>query len=142
MLDETNELPIIIDIILIPDFSLMAFTSAIEPLRSANRLSGKKLYDWRVVSVDGSSVISSNGVEIVPSGAQDIIQKPKLIFVVSGYGVQFYNNNKLIKNILSNNFSNVQLFDIVKLFDSTSSVKSIKSSKFVENGVSFRGLDV
>ena len=41
MLDETNELPTIIDIILIPDFSLMAFTSAIEPLRSANRLSGK-----------------------------------------------------------------------------------------------------
>ena len=95
MLDETNELPTIIDIILIPDFSLMAFTSAIEPLRSANRLSGKKLYDWRVVSVDGSSVISSNGVEIVPSGALDIIQKPKLIFVVSGYGVQFYNNDKL-----------------------------------------------
>ena len=95
MLDETNELPTIIDIILIPDFSLMAFTSAIEPLRSANRLSGKTLYDWRVVSVDGSSVISSNGVEIVPSGALDIIQKPKLIFVISGYGVQFYNNEKL-----------------------------------------------
>ena len=55
---------------------------------------------------------------------------------------QTNNNDKLIKNILSNNFSNVQLFDIVKLFDSTSSVKSIKSSKFVENGVSFRGLDV
>ena len=96
MLDETNELPTIIDIILIPDFSLMAFTSAIEPLRSANRLSGKKLYDWRVVSVDGSSVVSSNGVEIVPSGALDIIQKPKLIFVVSGYGVQFYTDSSVV----------------------------------------------
>ena len=95
MLDKIHNLPTIIDIILIPDFSLMAFSSAIEPLRLANRLADRKLYDWRVVSVDGNSVVSSNGVEIVPSGGLNIIQKPKLIFVISGYGVQFYNNEKL-----------------------------------------------
>ncbi len=95
MLDEAHNLPTTVDIILIPDFSLMAFSSAIEPLRLANRLADRKLYDWRVVSVDGSSVVSSNGVEIVPSGGLNIIQKPKLIFVISGYGVQFYNNDKL-----------------------------------------------
>ena len=95
MLDKIHNLPTIIDIILIPDFSLMAFSSAIEPLRLANRLADRKLYDWRVVSVDGNSVVSSNGVEIVPSGGLNIIQKPKLIFVISGYGVQFYNNDKL-----------------------------------------------
>ena len=93
MLDKIHNLPTIIDIILIPDFSLMAFSSAIEPLRLANRLADRKLYDWRVVSVDGNSVVSSNGVEIVPSGGLTIIQKPKLIFVISGYGVQFYNND-------------------------------------------------
>ena len=51
MLDKIHNLPTIIDIILIPDFSLMAFSSAIEPLRLANRLADRKLYDWRVVSV-------------------------------------------------------------------------------------------
>ena len=45
MLDKAHNLPTIIDIILIPDFSLMAFSSAIEPLRLANRLAGRKLYD-------------------------------------------------------------------------------------------------
>ena len=81
MLDKIHNLPTIIDIILIPDYSLMAFSSAIEPLRLANRLADRKLYDWRVVSVDGNSVVSSNGVEIVPSGGLNVIQKPKLIFV-------------------------------------------------------------
>ena len=52
MLDKIHNLPTIIDIILIPDFSLMAFSSAIEPLRLANRLADRKLYDWRVSPLD------------------------------------------------------------------------------------------
>ena len=39
--------------VIIPRFSMMAFASAIEPLRIANRLSGRDLYRWQVVSVDG-----------------------------------------------------------------------------------------
>jgi transcriptional regulator GlxA family with amidase domain len=50
--------------LMIPDFSMMAFTSAIEPLRIANRLSGKRLYDWRLVSRDGGPVAASNGIAI------------------------------------------------------------------------------
>ena len=50
--------------LLIPDFSLIAFTSAIEPLRIANRLSGKRLYDWPLVSRDGAPVTASSGVVI------------------------------------------------------------------------------
>ena len=50
--------------LLVPDFSMIAFTSAIEPLRIANRLSGKRLYDWRLVSRDGGPVAASNGIAI------------------------------------------------------------------------------
>src|SRR3546814_860116 len=31
--------------LLLPQFSMLAFSSAVEPLRAANRLSGKTLYD-------------------------------------------------------------------------------------------------
>jgi AraC family transcriptional regulator, glycine betaine-responsive activator len=50
--------------LLIPNFSMMAFTSAIEPLRIANRLSGKRLYGWRLISRDGGPVPASNGIAI------------------------------------------------------------------------------
>jgi transcriptional regulator GlxA family with amidase domain len=48
--------------VIIPRFSMMAFASAIEPLRIANRLSGRDLYRWQVVSVAGGPVRASNGV--------------------------------------------------------------------------------
>jgi transcriptional regulator GlxA family with amidase domain len=50
--------------LLIPDFSMIAFTSAIEPLRIANGLSVKRLYEWRLVSRDGGPVPASNGIAI------------------------------------------------------------------------------
>jgi transcriptional regulator GlxA family with amidase domain len=50
--------------LLIPDFSMIAFTSAIEPLRIANRLAGRQLYAWRLVSRDGGPVPASNGIAI------------------------------------------------------------------------------
>ena len=51
-----------IGFLLIPDFSMIAFTSAIEPLRMANRLSGQAIYEWSVVSLSGEPVHASNGL--------------------------------------------------------------------------------
>ena len=35
-------------LVLVPDFSMIAFTSLIEPLRLANRVSHQQLYDWKI----------------------------------------------------------------------------------------------
>jgi len=55
--------------LLLPDFSMMAFTSSVEPLRAANRVSGETLYAWETFTVDGGPVSASNGVVIEPHGS-------------------------------------------------------------------------
>ena len=45
-------------------FSMLSLSSGIEPLREANRLSGKPLYEWSVYAVEGQSSRSSCGIEI------------------------------------------------------------------------------
>ncbi|MEP6608494.1 MAG: GlxA family transcriptional regulator [Burkholderiaceae bacterium] len=50
--------------LLFPEFPMMAFASAIEPLRAANRLTGKQLFEWRLFSRDGRPVHASNGIDI------------------------------------------------------------------------------
>ena len=52
--------------LLVPDFSMLAFTAAIEPLRAANELSGGGLFRWVVASSDGQPVVCSNGMKITP----------------------------------------------------------------------------
>jgi len=56
--------PYVVGFYLVPEFPMMAFAAAIEPLRSANRLRREKLFDWRLYSRDGAPVRASNGVDI------------------------------------------------------------------------------
>lgn len=57
---------------LCPSFTLLAFASAVEPLRIANQLSQKPLYQWSTVSSDGRPVTSSCGIAVqVDHVAQD-----------------------------------------------------------------------
>ena len=73
----------------------MAFTSAIEPLRLANRVAEKELYRWRIISLDGNSVEASNGAEILIKQSAATIENVKIIFVVSGVNVQMYEDERL-----------------------------------------------
>ena len=88
MFDSPGDSPLLIDFLLIPDFSMMAFTSAVEPLRAANRLSERELYQWRLISRDGSPVYASNRIAVVPSAAVNEIARSRVMFVVSGVDVQ------------------------------------------------------
>ena len=51
-----SSLPQRIGIFIVPQFAMMGFSSAIEPLRSANRMSGRELYSWHILSTDGKPV--------------------------------------------------------------------------------------
>lgn len=50
--------------LLLPDFALMSYASAAEPLRAANRLAGRELYTWRNISLHGETATASNGASI------------------------------------------------------------------------------
>ena len=50
----------------VPSYSMIAFTSAVEPLRMANRDAGRELYRWSVYSIDGLPEKSSSGLEVTP----------------------------------------------------------------------------
>ncbi len=53
-----------VDLLLFDDFSGLCLANTVEPMRAANQLSGRKLYEWRFVSVDGAPAISSSGMTV------------------------------------------------------------------------------
>ncbi|WP_158090295.1 GlxA family transcriptional regulator [Kiloniella majae] len=50
--------------LLLPNYSLLALSSAVEVLRAANRLSRSEIYSWQLVSADGGSYPSSGGLAL------------------------------------------------------------------------------
>ncbi|WP_306117803.1 MULTISPECIES: GlxA family transcriptional regulator [unclassified Roseitalea] len=55
--------------LLAPNFTMVAFSAAIEALRLANRVAGFRAYDWRLVSETGEPARASNGVLVAVDGA-------------------------------------------------------------------------
>lgn len=70
--------------ILVEDFSHLAFSCAIEPLRIANLLSGEDLYRWSFISANGRNAVCSNGSVTLVDGDLDAVPKCDRLFVVSG----------------------------------------------------------
>lgn len=88
-----------IGFLLVPQFSMIAFTSAIEPFRLANRLSGQAFYDWKLYSVDGRSVRASNDVEISVSGSYAEARLLNSAVVCSGLDVQTFDHRDLMATL-------------------------------------------
>lgn len=82
--------------LLLPQFSMLPFTSAVEPLRAANRLTGEPLYDWRSVTADGRQVQSSSHMTLLPDGGLDDCGRPDFLIVVAGLEVQRLRNSSVI----------------------------------------------
>lgn len=81
---------------LVPEFSMMAFTAAIEPLRAANRMSGARLYSWRTFSIDGGPVTASNAVKILPDAPISEIGDPDSIVVCAGLNAAAYGGDAIL----------------------------------------------
>jgi len=80
--------------LLVPQFSMMAFSAAIEPLRSANRMSERPLFEWQLISIDGKEVMASNGIGIAVHRSLDELRKIDMLVVCAGLEpVQFGRND-------------------------------------------------
>ena len=73
---------------LVPDYSFIAFSCAVEPLRMANRMRGEQLYRWRIVSVGGAPVASSSGLSVQIDGDLGSVENADLVIVCAGEQVQ------------------------------------------------------
>ncbi|MBZ9557276.1 MULTISPECIES: GlxA family transcriptional regulator [unclassified Modicisalibacter] len=81
----TAPLPEPIGFLLLPRFAMMAFFSAVEPLRIANRIAGRELFVWHVISQDGEPVTASNGMTLLADASLDSAPRLPTLAVCSSF---------------------------------------------------------
>jgi transcriptional regulator GlxA family with amidase domain len=84
---------------LVEDFTHLAFSCAVDPLRIANLVSGQDLYRWSFASADGKTATSSNGsVTLVHHGFGALPACDRL-FVLSGLAMKHKDHGALIASL-------------------------------------------
>lgn len=84
-LEYHGPLPESVGFLLLPRFSMMAFFAAVEPLRIANRISDRPLFDWTLISVDGEPVTASNGMTLLSDHSIHEVHHLPTLAVCSGF---------------------------------------------------------
>ena len=86
MVDEPQK-PTRYGFLLLGNYSMIAYSSAIEVLRMANRLQRETIYEWPTYTIDGEPVSASNGITLIPDGAIKQMSNLDVLFVVAGVRV-------------------------------------------------------
>ena len=94
--DKAKSLPHAVALVLLPEFTMMPVTSAIEPLRQANRFAEKALYRWTMHSIDGQPVAASNNILTMVNGDLESVPPDAAIIVCGGLNVQKHADKRLI----------------------------------------------
>ena len=85
-----------IGFLLVADYTMLAFASAVEPLRMANRLSGRELYRWSLLAVDGEPVQASNAIELPCEPVMPAARACDLVLACAGERVSDFANRQLL----------------------------------------------
>ena len=69
-------------LLLVPQFSLIALASVVDPLRLANAVLGREAYVWVTMGTLGQPVVSSDGIRVVPDSSLDDARAFDCVFVI------------------------------------------------------------
>ena len=68
--------------LLVPNFSLIALSSAVDPLRLANAAAGRTVFEWVTVGLTQDPILSSDGIRILPDQTTGQSDHFSAVFVV------------------------------------------------------------
>lgn len=77
--------------LLVNDFTLISMSSAVEPLRMANRISKKAVYRWKTLSETGAPVTASDGLSVnVDHSIDDVdaLSDIDVLIVCGGWNIE------------------------------------------------------
>jgi len=87
----------IIGFFVIDTFAMLPFVSAMEPLRAANRFSGRDLYDWKILGPGTHRVTANNAMPVEVDGSIHDANKFNRLIVCGPHNPHLYKNSKAIR---------------------------------------------
>ena len=86
-------------ILVLPGSSIMCVASTVDPLRAANRIVGRRVFEWSFVSADGRPPATTAGLPIAVDGPFDARGGADVIAVIGGFGSRLQASAGLISGL-------------------------------------------
>lgn len=74
-----------VSFLLLPEYTMVALLSAIEPMRVANRMAGREVFRWRLLGEDEKPVLACNKLTLQACHSIQQAEVPRNLFVCSSF---------------------------------------------------------
>lgn len=89
--------PLLLLVLVTPNFNLSATTGFIDPMRAANYLDGTVHFRWKFASLEGGEVIASNGLTIQTLPIADVLATDfNIVVMSSSWSPEAYTSPRLL----------------------------------------------
>jgi transcriptional regulator GlxA family with amidase domain len=107
--DDRHPTPRRLGFVLIPGFSLLTLSSAMDAFRLANERSQVPIFSYKTVSIRGKSVASNDGITITVDADISNCEELDIIFIISSLNVVEFHDRDLVQWLRSNARSGVMI---------------------------------
>ncbi|MDE3174795.1 MAG: GlxA family transcriptional regulator [Pseudomonadota bacterium] len=91
--------PLELEVLVLPDSTLMQTAAVLEPLRAANRIRARTLYRWTLTTPDGRPARTTSGIEIPAARAFDPAASAAPLLIVASYNKEIHFNRDLSRRV-------------------------------------------
>ncbi len=88
--------PLSVTMLVFSGCSIMCVASAVDPLRAANRIAGRTVFDWKLVSTDGDAPVTTSGLPVAVSGRFDPRSRTDVLVAIGGFGTRHETSSSLV----------------------------------------------
>jgi transcriptional regulator GlxA family with amidase domain len=79
--------PLNVAVLVLDDSNMLSLAAGVDPMRAANRLGKRRLFDWHYVTATGAAVQLTSGLT-VPGTALSRLQNCDLLMVIAGFNLK------------------------------------------------------
>lgn len=91
--------PLEIELLVLPETTLIQVAAVIEPMRAANRLLGRTQFRWVITSPDGAPAPTQSGIPIPAARAFDPLASGAPLLVFASYNIDRHATGPLIRRL-------------------------------------------
>ena len=101
---QTSQQKLQVNLLILPESSMMTLASTLDTMRAANRISGQELFEWSICTIDGKPASLTCGLGVNADQEINDQMSGDILIVISGFNHHLYINRArlgLIKRLAS-----------------------------------------
>ncbi|WP_209792352.1 GlxA family transcriptional regulator [Ensifer adhaerens] len=100
-MDATGKIQSVIDVVVVvlPESSIMSLASVLDPMRAANRVSGRQVFRWQLLSADGQPIILTCGIPIAVDGKFALPLEGDVLLAIGGFNLDRHVGSRFIATL-------------------------------------------